>query len=163
MSYSISPYPGPFGRERGNRCGAEWTDEGDRVAGVRTQKLTRGTEEDPIRGERSFLPVLLANQRRGQNMTGQNLCVQAQRWYRELGVSEVRREEAEKRAGKAANEVKRAVQAANEVKRVVQAANEVGMREETKEVEEMKRENHTLRAEVWIEKVSLSLTTIVMS
>eukprot|EP00063_Salmo_salar_P093190 XP_014068025.1 PREDICTED: rootletin-like isoform X3 [Salmo salar] len=93
---------------------------------------------------------------------------EAQRWYRELGVSEVRREEAEKRAGKAANkvkravqaanevkrvvqaanEVKRAVQAANEVKRVVQAANEVGMREETKEVEEMKRENHTLRAEL---------------
>ncbi|XP_029627124.1 rootletin isoform X2 [Salmo trutta] len=73
---------------------------------------------------------------------------EAQRWYRELGVSEVRREEAEKRAGKAANEVKRAVQAANEVKRAVQAANEVGMREETKEVEEMKRENHTLRAEL---------------
>ncbi|XP_055744915.1 golgin subfamily B member 1-like isoform X3 [Salvelinus fontinalis] len=54
---------------------------------------------------------------------------EAQRWYRELGVSEVRREEAEKRAGKAANEVK-------------------GMREETKEVEETKRENHTLRAEL---------------
>ncbi|XP_024260535.2 plectin isoform X2 [Oncorhynchus tshawytscha] len=54
---------------------------------------------------------------------------EAQRWYRELGVSEVRREEAEKRAGKAANEVK-------------------GMREETKEVEKTKRENHTLRAEL---------------
>ncbi|KAK6298336.1 hypothetical protein J4Q44_G00313910 [Coregonus suidteri] len=54
---------------------------------------------------------------------------EAQRWYRELGVSEVRREEAEKRA----------VQAANEVKR---------MREGTKEVEETKRENHTLRAEL---------------
>ncbi|XP_029507990.2 centromere-associated protein E isoform X2 [Oncorhynchus nerka] len=54
---------------------------------------------------------------------------EAQRWYHELGVSEVRREEAEKRAGKAANEVK-------------------GMREETKEVEKTKRENHTLRAEL---------------
>ncbi|XP_035618609.2 rootletin-like isoform X2 [Oncorhynchus keta] len=54
---------------------------------------------------------------------------EAQRWYRELGVSEVRREEAEKRAGKAANKVK-------------------GMREETKEVEKTKRENHTLRAEL---------------
>nr|XP_023997011.1 WEB family protein At1g12150-like [Salvelinus alpinus] len=71
---------------------------------------------------------------------------EAQRWYRELGVSEVRREEAEKRAGKAANEVKRAVHAANEVK---------GMREETKEVEETKRENHTLRAELGEVKSSL--------
>lgn len=91
-------------------------------------------------------PFFLSWPIRGEvrTMTEQNLCVQAQRWYRELGVSEVRREEAEKRAGKAANEVK-------------------GMREETKEVEKTKTENHTLRAEVWIEKVSLSLTTIVMS
>ncbi|XP_064829680.1 centromere-associated protein E-like isoform X3 [Oncorhynchus masou masou] len=67
---------------------------------------------------------------------------EAQRWYRELGVSEVRREEAEKRAGKAANEVK-------------------GMREETKEVEKTKRENHTLRAEsVALKELSSEYTSL---
>lgn len=49
----------------------------------------------------------------------------------ELSVSEVRREEAVRRAAHAANEVKR-------------------------RVEEAKRENHTLRAEVRVVKVSLS-------
>ncbi|XP_010894057.2 trichohyalin [Esox lucius] len=51
---------------------------------------------------------------------------EAQEWSRELGVSEVRREEAEKKALQAASKLKK-------------------LREETEEIE---RENHTLRAEV---------------
>nr|XP_046179000.1 uncharacterized protein LOC124010530 isoform X2 [Oncorhynchus gorbuscha] len=82
-------------------------------------------EQSELMGEIESLGLELRSSREVLKKTQS----EAQRWYRELGVSEVRREEAEKRAGKAANEVK-------------------GMREETKEVEKTKRENHTLRAEL---------------